>query len=112
MMRFAQQPSTCTKAASMASTGKQTEPQQDGVRVFGATAKSNAEIIAEMLAKLPAPPGLHFGPCTAACICLRHGDRQPQGDTHALQAAASRPRASCSFDRLWICGRATALQEV
>eukprot|EP00446_Apocalathium_sp_SHHI-4_P001616 CAMPEP_0177187342 /NCGR_PEP_ID=MMETSP0367-20130122/19144_1 /TAXON_ID=447022 ORGANISM="Scrippsiella hangoei-like, Strain SHHI-4" /NCGR_SAMPLE_ID=MMETSP0367 /ASSEMBLY_ACC=CAM_ASM_000362 /LENGTH=50 /DNA_ID=CAMNT_0018634727 /DNA_START=28 /DNA_END=177 /DNA_ORIENTATION=- len=50
MMSFAQHPSTCTKAALMASVGKQTEPQEDGVRVFGAPAKSNAEIIAEMLA--------------------------------------------------------------
>jgi len=70
MMRFAQQPSTCTKAASMASMGKQTEPQEDGVRVFGPPAKSNAEIIAEMLAKLPAPQvctSAHAPPLAFAC---------------------------------------------
>mmetsp|Transcript_49843 Transcript_49843/g.160194 ORF Transcript_49843/g.160194 Transcript_49843/m.160194 type:complete len:277 (+) Transcript_49843:118-948(+) len=70
MMRFAQQPSTCTNAALVASMGKQTEPQEDGVRVFGPPAKSNAEIIAEMLAKLPAPQvctSAHAPPLAFAC---------------------------------------------
>mmetsp|Transcript_39541 Transcript_39541/g.102311 ORF Transcript_39541/g.102311 Transcript_39541/m.102311 type:complete len:258 (-) Transcript_39541:196-969(-) len=54
----------------MASTGKQTKPQEDGVRVFGPPAKSNAEIIAEMLAKLPAPQvctSAHAPPLAFAC---------------------------------------------
>mmetsp|Transcript_154240 Transcript_154240/g.494566 ORF Transcript_154240/g.494566 Transcript_154240/m.494566 type:complete len:266 (+) Transcript_154240:194-991(+) len=66
MMQFVQQPSPCTNFAS-AARGPLTHasPQEDGVRVFGARAKSDEEIINEMLSKLNAlqvrpstPPGL------------------------------------------------------
>mmetsp|Transcript_22876 Transcript_22876/g.73903 ORF Transcript_22876/g.73903 Transcript_22876/m.73903 type:complete len:253 (-) Transcript_22876:423-1181(-) len=68
MMQFAHQPSLCTNFASAARGPlAHASPQEDGVRVFGARAKSDDEIINEMLSKLDALQVRHSTPPGLAC---------------------------------------------
>jgi len=59
MMRFSQQTSMCSNFRM------QGMPHEDGVRVFGTTAKSDAEIIEEMIAKLQ----VHASASTLVTCC-------------------------------------------